>query len=225
MKNGKLQCKDIPTLPILKYVAEHGGIGCTWFDPETWNRTVRHAMPPGIPEKLILAKMRNLISKGLVDGCSCGCRGDFEITEKGQARILQIEGGVLPDCGAMWPERWTREAIEAKREELRNDPIAFANMFMLEPMPELQPEHMVDILRSGKPLELDLAAARDRERHNARTQRIIDEITVLALSGTDASGVKFVCSSEAQAKRVMEALRRRFELLGIDPPTVEQKTS
>jgi hypothetical protein len=31
------------------------------------------------PEKVVLAKARRLISRGLLDGCTCGCRGDFEV--------------------------------------------------------------------------------------------------------------------------------------------------
>ena len=32
------------------------------------------------------------MSKKLIDGCDCGCRGDFEITEKGRIRILELLG-------------------------------------------------------------------------------------------------------------------------------------
>lgn len=38
---------------------------------------------PAVPRKVILAKMRALMKKGLVSGCGCGCRGDFELTEDG----------------------------------------------------------------------------------------------------------------------------------------------
>ena len=86
----RLQCKDIPTLPILEHVKKHGGIGCTWYFKD--ERNVTRAMPPGLPEKLILAKMRNLMIKGLIDGCSCGCRGDYKITEEGWKRILVLKG-------------------------------------------------------------------------------------------------------------------------------------
>jgi hypothetical protein len=82
-----MKCKDIPTLPILKFIMEHGGIGCNW----NWYgaRCVRNAMPDGwdLPDNLVLAKMRNIITKGYIDGCYCGCRGDFEITEKGRTHV------------------------------------------------------------------------------------------------------------------------------------------
>jgi hypothetical protein len=46
--------------------------------------TVQDAMPPGTPDRLRVAKMKRLIERGLVDGCGCGCRGDYYLTEKGK---------------------------------------------------------------------------------------------------------------------------------------------
>lgn len=34
--------------------------------------------PGGIPQKVIRAKAKRLIGRGLINGCACGCRGDFE---------------------------------------------------------------------------------------------------------------------------------------------------
>jgi hypothetical protein len=50
---------------------------------------VYYAMPEGTPDKVALAKMRALVRRGLSGGCDCGCRGDFEITDKGLALIGQ----------------------------------------------------------------------------------------------------------------------------------------
>jgi hypothetical protein len=77
-----MQCKDIPDRPILEFLARQD---C----PATWGEgyfmsTVRDAMPPGTPDRLQRAKMARLIRRGLVGGCDCGCRGDYEITEKGR---------------------------------------------------------------------------------------------------------------------------------------------
>lgn len=33
---------------------------------------------PHMPPKVVLAKARKLINRKLMDGCPCGCRGDFE---------------------------------------------------------------------------------------------------------------------------------------------------
>ena len=87
-----MQCKDIPDEPVLRFLAgpfkdwPAPGWG-TWFWSDDCKpaNSVLNAMPAGTPEKLALAKMRRLIARGLVDGCGCGCRGDFEITPKGMA--------------------------------------------------------------------------------------------------------------------------------------------
>lgn len=34
---------------------------------------------PQYPAKVVLAKLRRLIERGIVEGCGCGCRGDFKV--------------------------------------------------------------------------------------------------------------------------------------------------
>ncbi len=85
-KRSALQCKDIPDLPILEFLHRHHGRWATWFGNQ-YDNSVTHAMPSWIPEKLALAKMKVLIRRGLVDGCDCGCRGDFVLTEKGEKEL------------------------------------------------------------------------------------------------------------------------------------------
>ena len=36
---------------------------------------------PELPWESVLAKARNLILRGVIEGCGCGCRGDFRLTE------------------------------------------------------------------------------------------------------------------------------------------------
>jgi hypothetical protein len=100
-----MQCKDIPDLPVLDFIGrcERGEVAhsfkdrgktvtffpnATWFDyePRPGNSAL-HAMPPGTVAELALAKIRMLKRRGLVDGCVCGCRGDFELTDKGRALV------------------------------------------------------------------------------------------------------------------------------------------
>lgn len=45
---------------------------------------------PEIPDKVINAKLANLIKKGLVDGCTCGCRGDFHLTDEGRVALAKF---------------------------------------------------------------------------------------------------------------------------------------
>lgn len=88
-----MQCKDIPDEPILEFLAGfpiEDWIWATWFPG--YPNSVLNAMPPETPEKLARAKMARLGRRGLVDGCDCGCRGDYELTEKGRAMVTQAKG-------------------------------------------------------------------------------------------------------------------------------------
>lgn len=46
---------------------------------------------PRWPTKVLQAKMSRLIQRGLIDGCDCGCRGDYQLTELG-AQYLADHG-------------------------------------------------------------------------------------------------------------------------------------
>jgi len=78
-----MQCKDIQDADVLAFLLKHKGHWCNWCFQD--DRNVSASMPPGTPKKLVLAKMTQLIRRGFVGGCYCGCRGDFEITPKGEA--------------------------------------------------------------------------------------------------------------------------------------------
>jgi len=86
-----MQCKDIPDAPVLAFLAklpEYHGAGWHDLQPRAeYMPTVLDAMPSATPEKLARAKMAQLIRRGLVDGCTCGCRGDFTLTAKGRAAL------------------------------------------------------------------------------------------------------------------------------------------
>jgi hypothetical protein len=84
-----MQCKDIPDEPILRLLAKHPGQWHNWYFGD--DRDVHSAMPANVPEKLVLGKMRMLMRRKLVDGCGCGCRGDFEITAKGLALLAATD--------------------------------------------------------------------------------------------------------------------------------------
>lgn len=89
MKHGRMQCKDIPDEPILRFIGSHDGKWCNWYfeGGELGTRNVHAGFPPGVPDKLLLAKMASLGDRGLVDGCFCGCRGDYVLTAKGREAI------------------------------------------------------------------------------------------------------------------------------------------
>lgn len=79
-----MQCEDIPDKPILEFLlqrAKEGKLWCCWYDG--FENSIGQAMPKDTPDKIRIAKMAKLIKRGLVSGCGCGCRGDYEITPKG----------------------------------------------------------------------------------------------------------------------------------------------
>lgn len=80
-----MQCKDIPDRPVLEFLDDLDGEWAGWCT--SGMPDVATAMPPSVSPKLVLAKMRQLIKRGLVDGCGCGCRGDFVLTDRGKAEL------------------------------------------------------------------------------------------------------------------------------------------
>lgn len=96
-----MKCSDIPELPILKFLLDRKIKGLGWATSFSgYENSIDQAMK-GVPYKLVLAKMKKLIARGLVDGCACGCSGDFEITEIGEKFILRC-GEVARHTSLCW---------------------------------------------------------------------------------------------------------------------------
>lgn len=49
-----------------------------------------YTLLPTIPDYLIDKKLSNMLRKGLLEGCDCGCRGDYQLTEKGLERLREL---------------------------------------------------------------------------------------------------------------------------------------
>ena len=77
-----MKYSDIDDKVVLNFLAKHQGKWATWDHSYFAVPTVSSVMP-GVPPKLQLSKMKQLIKRKFVSGCDCGCRGDFEITDKG----------------------------------------------------------------------------------------------------------------------------------------------
>lgn len=91
-----MKTSDFDTKKILEIFAKHQGQwGFCWEDGRVswWDgdqQTFEQVFPPGTPIRLIRSKWKNLVSKRkFLGGCDCGCRGDFEITDKGLEFIGQ----------------------------------------------------------------------------------------------------------------------------------------
>jgi len=113
-----MKVRNIPSLPILEFLGklERGEIKATYESQEedavdgivTWfpswgvvwagaKQSVQHAMPAEVRgnEKRVRRKMQSLKDQGLITGCCCGCRGDFELTDKGRSLLVQRKPSTL----------------------------------------------------------------------------------------------------------------------------------
>lgn len=81
----KLQAKNVPEAEILRVLRLRPGKWHTTFDysgtydPVKYMASFPKESPilAQFPEKVLRAKLRAMRSRGLVDGCCCGCRGDW----------------------------------------------------------------------------------------------------------------------------------------------------
>lgn len=83
MKNGKIQCKDIPDEEFLLALIFTISINEN-FNPQNWRmrwevKENLEAVRGPIPEKVFLAKAKKLIKAKKLGGCDCGCRGDYHL--------------------------------------------------------------------------------------------------------------------------------------------------
>ena len=83
---------DIPTLPILGFLAYLAGMNTTRTNFEGYDNSVQRAMPPGTSNTVAIAKMRRLFRSGLVRGyADKHDRGDWELTPKGWTELWEAK--------------------------------------------------------------------------------------------------------------------------------------
>lgn len=72
----KMQAKDLDDAVTLAALAacrgKHGV--AAWSSRWDVQDEIKHA-----PPKVVLAKLRSMIKRGVLSGCACGCRGDFHL--------------------------------------------------------------------------------------------------------------------------------------------------
>jgi len=100
MNKYGFQLKDIDDRAVLLWFYEYqGGWVSYWgghFRYNGWDTfTERREEPldsffafdPKFDPRLRHKKLASMVDRGLLGGCGCGCRGDFEITDKGLALL------------------------------------------------------------------------------------------------------------------------------------------
>ena len=75
-----VQAKDISDDDFIRAVQVVSvRTAASWNQRTAWANRFDVAEELGFPEKVVLAKARKIIKQGRMDGCSCGCRGDFDL--------------------------------------------------------------------------------------------------------------------------------------------------
>lgn len=78
--NKTVQAKHLSNEVVLQAIWDSGGTG-----PYKWSIACDvFARMPQFPPKVVLSAIARAIRQGLADGCTCGCRGDFWVTENGK---------------------------------------------------------------------------------------------------------------------------------------------
>lgn len=102
-KYGQFQAKDIDDSFFLQMLdfASNLPVGVRYDRP--WDFRPHwvfifdiERLLPMFPTRVILSKAKALIRRGLIKGCVCGCRGDFELTDKGKEflRCIQLKNSM-----------------------------------------------------------------------------------------------------------------------------------
>jgi hypothetical protein len=77
--NARLECKDIADDVFLAAVEQTEPLARSWRMSWAVRKTLEGLIGEPVPDKLLIAKARKLIDRGLLHGCPCGCRGDFHL--------------------------------------------------------------------------------------------------------------------------------------------------
>jgi hypothetical protein len=93
------QAKDIPDVHLVQLIKSLGtaptvfrGTPLTFYPagPSKWVMVYDICRYWNvIPENVIRAKLKKMVYKGFIDGCWCGCRGDFYVLPKGEELLAE----------------------------------------------------------------------------------------------------------------------------------------
>ena len=74
----RIKASDLSDARILEVLNRHPDESHTHWTGEA--STMLRVMDPEYPDapvKVLMAKLRSMKRRGLIDGCGCGCRGDW----------------------------------------------------------------------------------------------------------------------------------------------------
>ncbi len=97
MTAGKIQVKDIPDQAMIDLVdrlwnaprAYMEGDNLVVFYPNGASTFDILKMWDSIPPKVIMAKLKKLVAANKLDGCTCGCRGEFTVVRADEKYLVE----------------------------------------------------------------------------------------------------------------------------------------
>jgi hypothetical protein len=97
MKNGRMQAKDVDDRKVLSTIGDL--MAATYRERPMADRYLwtmvwdieKHF--PDVPKRVLAAKLEALVKRKLIDGCTCGCRGDFFLLPAGRAFMAAQPNG------------------------------------------------------------------------------------------------------------------------------------
>lgn len=87
--NKLVQAKSISDEQVLLAIQAAKSDYSEYSSATLWRiREILNEFPP----KVVLAKLRALTKRKVIDGCCCGCRGDFRVLELKPDHVVPKEG-------------------------------------------------------------------------------------------------------------------------------------
>lgn len=120
-----IQAKHVPEIPMLRFIESNNGSWKTHFDTDSpqgigWSIPASIPEMRAFPERVLLAKLSSLLRRGLVDGCDCGCRGDWRPTARTRAYVEKLELKAERKGEKAMTEQ-LKEAIKEAAKKLKTD--------------------------------------------------------------------------------------------------------
>lgn len=93
----RIKCADLDDLSILRFIHSCRSVGCNQYARFSEIAEVVSVIHCGllndsaVPFNLMRAKLKRLHKRELINGCCCGCNGDFWLTLKGRFLLIGEE--------------------------------------------------------------------------------------------------------------------------------------
>lgn len=109
-----MKCADLPDNVVLDVIA---------LSTRPLGATIGEVFEglPDYPQKIVRAKLSKLIRRGIVSGCTCGCRGDFAVVQLEAVRD-RLDGAGLTRRNVAKAVQKIADTLDVDAAELMKEP-------------------------------------------------------------------------------------------------------